>query len=50
VDVFGGWFRLVASHSGKCLDVYGAGQQNGARVIQWNCHGGPNQRWRQGQN
>jgi hypothetical protein len=30
---------------GMCLDVYGGFTNNGAKVIQWPCHGGPNQAW-----
>ncbi len=29
--------------SGKCLDVEGNSQSDGANVIQWTCHGGANQ-------
>jgi len=36
---------LVARHSGKCLDVEGASLESGARVNQYSCHGGENQRW-----
>ena len=36
---------IVAKHSGQCLDVTGASQDNGAAVIQWPCHGGSNQQW-----
>jgi surface antigen len=36
---------LVAVHSGQCLDVAGASRDNGANVIQWTCHRGPNQSW-----
>src|SRR5947208_12263246 len=36
---------FVAKHSGKCLDVAGASKDDGASVIQWGCHGGPNQQW-----
>lgn len=32
-------------HSGKCIDVGGWSQQNGARLIQWDCHGGSNQKF-----
>jgi len=39
------YYRLTAKHSGKCLDVYGAYRNDGAQVIQWDCHGGDNQRW-----
>ncbi|KUN58237.1 hypothetical protein AQJ46_43280 [Streptomyces canus] len=38
-------FEIVAAHSGKCLDVEGWGTHDGARVIQWPCHGGNNQKW-----
>ncbi len=27
-----------------CLDVWGNGQNDGAKVIPWDCHGGPNQK------
>ncbi len=37
--------RLVAAHSGKCLDVAGVSTDNGANAHQWACHGGDNQRW-----
>jgi len=37
--------RLVARHSGKCLDVSGASTADGASVIQWTCSGGTNQQW-----
>jgi DNA-binding beta-propeller fold protein YncE len=30
-------------HSGRCLDVEGASQADGANIIQWTCHGGGNQ-------
>jgi len=36
---------ITAQHSGKCLDVYGGSVADGAAVIQWTCHGGPNQQW-----
>lgn len=38
-------FEIVATHSEKCLDVLGYGTHDGARVVQWDCHGGPNQLW-----
>ena len=37
---------LVASHSQKCLDVNGGSLNDGASLIQWQCHGGANQQWR----
>ena len=40
------YFELVSRNSGKCLDVFGASTEVAASVIQWICHGGPNQQWR----
>ena len=37
---------FVASHSQKCLDVNGGSLDDGASIIQWQCHGGANQQWR----
>ena len=37
---------FVASHSQKCLDVNGGSLDDGASIIQWQCHGGGNQQWR----
>ncbi len=39
-------YKLKALHSNRCLDVGGWSSANGAAVIQWDCHGGANQRWR----
>lgn len=44
-DQGGGYYRLVARHSGKCLDVADASTVNGARLIQWPCGTGANQRF-----
>lgn len=41
-----GIYELVATHSGQCLAVASASQDNGARVVQSTCNGGGNQRWR----
>ena len=41
----GGTYEIIAKHSGKCLDVAGVATHNGANIYQWDCHGGPNQRW-----
>lgn len=41
----GSYNRLVAKHSGRCMDVYGASRDNGAAIIQWDCHSGDNQAW-----
>jgi hypothetical protein len=37
---------LRALHSGKVLDVFGASTDDGAPIIQFDEHGGNNQRWR----
>lgn len=36
--------RLVATHSGKCLDVANQGG-SGSRIVQHDCHDGDNQKW-----
>jgi len=41
-----GYVEIVSRNSGKCLDVYGASTDSATPVIQWTCHGGPNQQWR----
>jgi len=38
-------YEIIAKHSRKCLDVAGVATHNGANIHQWECHGGPNQRW-----
>jgi hypothetical protein len=38
--------HLFARHSGRVLDVAGASTANGAQLIQWDLHGGGNQRLR----
>ncbi|GAB3651648.1 RICIN domain-containing protein [Glycomyces tarimensis] len=37
---------IVSRHSGKCVDVVSASTDDGAEIIQWDCHGGLNQQWR----
>ncbi|GAA4306638.1 hypothetical protein GCM10023178_14760 [Actinomadura luteofluorescens] len=37
--------RLVSVNSGHCLDVAGAGTENGTNVQQWNCNAHPAQDW-----
>jgi hypothetical protein len=41
-----GYYKVIAKHSGKCLDVNGASTADGANVQQWSCNGGNNQRWK----
>jgi hypothetical protein len=35
----------LRSVDGRCLDVWEAGRDNGARLATWACHGGSNQRF-----
>ena len=45
-DVGGATYsRIVSRHSGKCLDVSGGSADDGASIVQWQCHGGQNQNW-----
>ncbi len=46
-ELGGGVFELRARHSGLCLEVAGAGSDDGAFISQWDCSGAPNQLWRQ---
>src|SRR5262245_38626634 len=39
-------YKIQVVHSGKVLDVSGESRQDGAPVIQWDWHGGPNQKFR----
>jgi hypothetical protein len=41
-----GFFRFVARHSGKCLDVPGQSTTNGLQLQQWDCNGTVAQAWR----
>ena len=38
--------EITAYHAGRCLDVDGMSTSDGARVQQYSCNGGANQRWR----
>lgn len=39
------YYRLVAAHSGQCLDVDHGSQYDGARISQWHCYWGHNQQF-----
>ena len=39
-------YKIVAKHSGKCMDVYKGSRKHGASVKQWSCHGNSNQQWK----
>jgi hypothetical protein len=41
----GSYFRIVARHSGKCLDVVDSGTGDGADIQQYTCGSGLNQQW-----
>lgn len=40
-----GYKHITVLHSGKCLDVEGRSTNDGAKLQQWDCHGGDNQTW-----
>jgi streptogrisin C len=46
--VLSGAGDLVNPQSNKCVDVEAWNSANGARLIQWECTGGANQKWRRG--
>ena len=39
-------FMFVNAKANLCLDVNGGSKDNGAQIVQWACHNGPNQLWR----
>src|SRR5437764_10831 len=43
--VSGTTYKLVAKHSGKCLDVANGSATAGANVQQWSDNGSPAQQW-----
>lgn len=45
IDAGGGYYKIVARHSGKCLAVTGSGMNNGDDVIQWEWLNGDNFKW-----
>ena len=40
-----GYYFIYCEHSGKALDIEGGSKQPGAKLIQWNIHGGDNQKY-----
>ena len=42
----GQYYKIIAKHSGKCLDVSGISKDSGANVHQWSYVGGNNQQWK----
>jgi butyrate kinase len=45
VHVGGGYYSIVARHSGKCIDIRGASTGDRALAQQSTCHGGTNQQF-----
>ena len=45
LETSSGNLRLRNPVSNRCIDVMWGDRSVGARVIQWDCHGGPNQQW-----
>ena len=41
-----GFFRIKSVKSGKYLDVSGNSKDKGAKIIEWQWHGGHNQQWK----
>jgi hypothetical protein len=41
----GSQYLIVNTATGECLDVENASTDDGARILQWTCHNGDNQRW-----
>jgi hypothetical protein len=39
-------YVLVNAASGKCLDVFGQGTDDGTDLVQWSCNGQANQQWK----
>jgi len=42
----GSYYRIVSERSGLCLAVDGSSLEEGARILQFGCHGRPNQQFR----
>ena len=42
----GDGFALVSKRSGRCVDVLGASQDDGATVVQWDCDASDRQTWK----
>jgi hypothetical protein len=40
-----GYYKIVHKRTGKCVDVPDSSHATGARIQEWDCHGGANQRW-----
>ena len=45
-DAGGGWFAVISTMDGKCVDISGQSTADGAKAVQWDYLGGANQQWR----
>lgn len=43
--VTGVWYKILAGHSGKCMEVADSSTGDGANIQQWDYTGGQNQEW-----
>jgi hypothetical protein len=43
--VTGVWYKVLAGHSGKCMEVADSSTASGANMQQWDYTGGQNQQW-----
>lgn len=44
--VYGDWYKIVHTASGKVLDIEGGSSESGTNVCLWPYHGGDNQLWK----
>ncbi len=44
-QLYSNFYKLVAKHSGRCVEVAGGSPDDGAPIIQWDYWGGSNQHW-----
>ena len=40
------YYKLIAKHTGKCMEVWGFGRDNGSKINQWDYMGNDCQKWR----
>jgi hypothetical protein len=45
IDIGGGYYKIIAKHSGLCLNVAGGNNINGAPLKQWDYQGTPNEQF-----
>ena len=42
----GSYYFVISKHSGKCLGIAANSRENAAAVVQWDCVGADNQKWK----